>query len=134
MTTHEASALTYRRFKKQALDLMFAKPPAITPAETEIRAWLKANKERLAGRAPDEIAHLAVLCGFNVDDVCSTLANFRDAISDTYVESRAAKETLILEMTIDTVLEMRRPIELDLYPLWQDLVNEFENETRKAGA
>lgn len=43
----------------------------------EIIEWLKRNEKTLMDRAPHEIAHLAVTCGFKVDDVCEALSHWK---------------------------------------------------------
>lgn len=106
-------------------ELPFSQKYELAPAETEIRAWLKKNRTTLLGRDASEVAHLAVLCGFDLSDVCMTLSNFEDAKRGSHIENRAAFQTWRLEMAIDDCNKLKKklePRELDLMPLWADLV------------
>ncbi len=97
-----------------------------SPEETALRDWLKANRERLAGHEPAEVAQLAVLCGFDLDVVCMTLVNFRDAMAGSHIDNRAALEAWRFDMTLEHIEETKREMakvkELDLMPMWQELV------------
>ena len=86
--------------------------------ELEIRAWLKANRNCLSGREPGEVAYLAILAGgFDLDDVCTTLSNFTDAMQGSSTDNRAALHVWSTEMAFYRL----QPKELDLTDQWNDL-------------
>lgn len=43
-----------------------------TPLEESVafHRWLKRNDNRLRNYAPDEVAHLALACGFDIPTIC----------------------------------------------------------------
>jgi hypothetical protein len=98
----------------------------LTPEEVEIRAWLKANRDTLAGRDATEVASLAVLCGFHIADVCFALSNFQDAMQGSHLENRLAFQAWRQEMAMAEFFKLRKkleePEELNLLPQWRELV------------
>jgi hypothetical protein len=123
------------KFHNRALALMLAKPPEMSEDELRLRGWLKSNRKSLEGLTPAEVARMAIFCDVApMDVVLRTLSNFRCAMTGGFIENLAAKELLHFEMTVDRVNKLREDKELDLDPLWEDLVNNFENETRKEAA
>lgn len=106
--------------------LPFAIDPKYTPAQIEIRNWIQQNRKTLEGRTSDEVASLAVTCGFDISDVCLTLADFHDAMAGTNIDNRAAFQSWIFDRKVAEVTQMKRDLEkvkeLDLMPLWKELV------------
>lgn len=100
--------------------------PNLTAEEAEIRAWLKANRTPLQDKDAAEVAYLAVLCGFNLDHVCKTLSNFRDAMDGSNIDNRIAFHIFRFEMAVDDVRKLKdkleNPIELDLSGQWKSLM------------
>lgn len=98
----------------------------MTPAEVAIRAWLKSNRETLRGRAPDEVAYLAVICGFDLDDVCATLSTFQDAMQSSHIDNRAAYAMWLFDKAIFDFAKCKKNLErvpeLDLTHQWKELV------------
>lgn len=45
------------------------------PDKKEFITWLKRNSSHLREYTPDEIAHLALHCGFRLDVVCGATAD-----------------------------------------------------------
>lgn len=105
--------------------LPFAQNYDMGPEETEIRAWLKANRKTLAGRDQYEVASMAVRCGFNIADVCMVLASFEDALRGSRVENRAAFHIWRVETAIEQFTQLKKqldqPKKFDLSPLWKRL-------------
>jgi len=104
----------------------FATKVGFSPQETEIRAWIKANRKTLEGRSPNEIAHLAILCGFDISDVCMTLSNFRDAMEGSNIDNRAAFQGWLFDKAVGDFMKLKEDLarvpELDLRPQWKELV------------
>jgi hypothetical protein len=98
----------------------------VSPEEAELRNWLKSNRETLAGRDPFEVASLAITCGFDQDVVCRTLCNFQDAMAGSHLDNRVAFKAWLTDRAVEEVQKMRADLErvpeLDLLPLWQELV------------
>lgn len=99
--------------------------PDLSPAEVEIRAWLKGHKEYFAGMDAGEVAHLAVLCGFALNDVCKTLSNFADAMNGSNLDNRASFHVWRVEMAVYDFSQLKakleKPKELDLSSQWKEL-------------
>jgi hypothetical protein len=97
-----------------------------TPEQIEIRNWIKLNKKTLEDRSPNEVAALAIKCGFSVADVCMTLADFCDAMAGTSVDNRAAFQSWLLDRAIQQFAKLKHdletPKELDLSHQWRELV------------
>ena len=70
---------------------------------------------------PQEVAGMAILCGFEKSLVYSVLSCFRDAMAGTHVEKRAAFQSWHFDQAVKEVHEMRRIKELDLRPLWKSV-------------
>jgi len=96
--------------------------PTLGAGEAEIRAWLKANRKTLTDRTPDEVVHMAVLCGFDVDEACRAISNDKNG---AHLEPRAAFQVWRFEMAIEDLQRMKAVKELDLMPLWKD-VHEYQ--------
>lgn len=57
----------------------------------EYRDWLKKHQEHLKGWSSDEIAHLSILCGFEVAVVCGVLSTWiPDILTRTTLRQREA--------------------------------------------
>jgi hypothetical protein len=41
----------------------------------DFKAWLQNNQRILQGYRPDEVARLAMACGFHVDQICGPVAD-----------------------------------------------------------
>lgn len=100
---------------------------ALSPEETEIRAWLKHNRAVLEDRSAGEVAELAVRCGFNIADVCATLSTFQDAMQGSHCDNRAAFQGWLLDRAILDAHDMRKKLEdskkATLLPQWVRLVD-----------
>lgn len=112
----------------------------LTPKEEELRAWSKLNRSRLEIRTAIEAAHLAVRCGFDLNDACAFFVNFRCALQDQRLENMAAYEMFRFNFTLKQVAEMRaelerkqeeakRPKVLDLSTLWEEVMLYQTGET-----
>ena len=112
---------------KSGLHLLQGTKIQLTPAQVAIRQWLKENREILQDRMADEVAYMAVTCGFKLEDVCSTLVDFRDAMLGQRMENRAEFHLFRFEIALRDFLklkhELETPKELDLMPLWKDLAD-----------
>ena len=119
-------------------DLPFMQHRSLSPEETEIRAWLKLNRDKaLAGLTPIEVANYAVRYGgFQMCDVIVTLSHFRDAIQGSHIDNRAALQSYLMDTAVEDFMKCRdaleRPKELDLMPLWMDVYQYQTGETQEA--
>ena len=108
--------------------LPFKESAELTADEFAVREWLTRNRETIAGRGPDEIAYLAVRCGFSLDVVCRTMANFLDGLGGFggHVDSRAAFQAWRFDQAyaqFKKVQQKQKYVkELDLRPQWKELV------------
>lgn len=107
----------------------------LTPApqsaeEAEFRAWLENCREILADRAPDEVAYLASLGGFEPHVVYPVLSLWKDAMAGTRFENRMAMQQFQWEAAVQDVQRLRdekeRVPEFDLRPLWKS-VSEYQS-------
>ncbi len=116
----------------------FMQKPTLSPEETEIRAWLKLNRDKaLADLTPMEVADYAVRYGgFQICDVIITLSHFRDAMQGSHFDNRAALQEFLLDAAVEDFMKKRnaldKPKELDLAPLWLDVTQYQTGETQEA--
>lgn len=100
-------------------------PVPMSDAEKELRQWIKENKEILLDRTPDEVAQMAILCGFDRGVVYSTLSTFQDALNNTHFDKRMMMHWIAWDGALADVRRLKdeqsRVKELDLMPLWKDL-------------
>lgn len=101
--------------------LPFKQDATLTTEETVIREWLTRNRETLADKSLQEVSYLAVLCGFDVTDVCFALSSFRDALQGSQLGNRAAFHTWMVDQAIQDFQRLKTPKakELDLSEQWK---------------
>lgn len=84
----------------------------------EVMEWLTRNRQTLVDRAPHEIAHLAVVCGFEIGSVCEALSHWAiDAKTHTTQSHRAQHQEVRLMVTLKN-----RVGDIDLAPQWRAYV------------
>ena len=104
-------------------------PQPMTDAEKELHTWLKLNRETFIDRASSEVAHYAVMNGFDPGLVFNVVCSFRDAMEGTNLERRSALKELEFDGALKSVQKLndkiakkeKREKGLDLMPLWKDL-------------
>jgi hypothetical protein len=101
-------------------DLPFKVTTEFKTEEIEFRAWLKNCKDTaiLKEGSPAEIAHLAVMVGFDIAMVCAVLSHFRAAMQDSHIDTFAAWEAYRFDQTIHRMEKKRKGI-LDLSEKWE---------------
>lgn len=107
------------------LEAMFAKRASRSPEEQELRDWIKRNKDTLMDRDAVEVAHLAILVGFERKLVYSIVVNFSDALNDSDPDNRTSLQVSLTCAAIDQFHALRdamgRNRDLELMRLWEDL-------------
>lgn len=97
----------------------------VTEAQATIRAWIKANRESLEGLSPEQVAYMAVTCGFDLSDVCSTLVDFYDAMQGSHLDNRGALQMFRNEYAWNEFHKLKDAMEkkkqFDLMPYWKEL-------------
>lgn len=82
---------------------------------TDVMEWLTRNKQTLIDRAPHEIAHLAVVCGFEIGSIC-------EALSHWTIDARThSTQAIRLEHVVGRELTYinERAGNIDLRPQWR---------------
>lgn len=69
-----------------------------------------------------EVAYMAVLCGFNLNDVCKTFSNFIDPFGGSHVDKRA--EIHVWKTEMDGLHSRYK--ELDLSEQWRSLARKTQ--------
>lgn len=105
----------------------------VSPEEQEFRAWLRKCAGIMEGWSSNEVAHMAIMAGFDRELVVRVLSDFKAAMipGAASLENRAALKEYDRDHAIAQFLRMRddleKPKPFDLKPSW-DAVIRFQTE------
>lgn len=87
-----------------------------------LKQWLDQNKKILKGRPVDEIAHLAILVGFTIEEISATLPTWHmDLLTHT---THRQREAYFVDREVRTLSHYRGNV--DLSEQWHHLYYQIE--------
>ena len=94
--------------------------------ERDLRAWLKLNRAHFQedDYSPSEIAHFALMNGFDAALVYRVISHAQDALTGSYIENRASMQSWLFDRAMESFAKAQDPHSvdvLDLMPLWKEL-------------